>query len=843
MRTQLFIENKEVELNDKVQFLLNKQFEDISNPTIIINDWSKTISIPFTEHNNRLFGYIYKPERIIIGTTSPSSYKNMNMYFDPTKKLDFKLIYNTTLVMEGYAKMNSIKVTDSESSYEITLYGTLGKLFYEMKKITFDTTTDDNTYLINGSDYVNTTMNKELIYNSWTSSGQNSSVLKKTTDSGYSITDIIGFAPNNAFSSDFDYKTYQYNDHASSTFENVLNNEGFESATGIKASAVIPNGLLPREIGEYRSYHQLPFIYWNKLFQIFQAKAESLTGYTFELDNEWFNTSNPYWYKLVYMLKSKDLNMGVTYANTYNSLNSGNHIGYWPWDINSTAGPPDWSVPYTSDAYVDGTISEQEPVITQASGRYKLFEFGNYNTFTFNINIDLFCIANHTDQTLSTTNTLICDIVAVGQNGHTETKTFTFNRSDVTLDGIYMNLPTISTYFTCTRADYGQYVKFQFTTKWLRSNTYPYQNVDYTPTSGGDVRIMGKNSSIKLIINNNDWPRSGSPLLLNDLWNNEYNLFNEIINYCKMYRICIFTDDFNKKIKFIPFKKYFTNYSIVDWTDKIDMSKDFIVKPITLENKYILFNYNNSNSKLSKEYKEQYSFNFGEYRLTTDYNFNDKTINLFDNNTKPSIVNTDNVLTWPNLRDYKRIVYSFPSEIFVYNKDKDRKEVEVFGQYYFHNGIVNFSTESSLHMPGVIITDDTPFQNANSTYFYNQMGGSDVKSVTTYPKLDIVYGNNLCLFNIPKTNYTYTNNYSGKNTIYSRYWDKYINERYNIQNKLVTCFVNFTSEDWTEFEFNHFIKINNMLYIVNKIYDYDIEGGKTTKVDLITISDINAYKS
>jgi len=96
-------------LTDDVQFLLNKQFEDVTEPTTIINDWSKTVSIPFSEANNRLFGYIYRPDRIILGNGNADSYKLMNMYFDPTKKLDFKLVYNTFLMMSGYAKMNEIK--------------------------------------------------------------------------------------------------------------------------------------------------------------------------------------------------------------------------------------------------------------------------------------------------------------------------------------------------------------------------------------------------------------------------------------------------------------------------------------------------------------------------------------------------------------------------------------------------------------------------------------------------------------------------------------------------------------------------------------------------------------
>ena len=45
---RLFIENTEVELLEKVQFAITKAYEDLDNPTNIKNDWSKTISIPFT---------------------------------------------------------------------------------------------------------------------------------------------------------------------------------------------------------------------------------------------------------------------------------------------------------------------------------------------------------------------------------------------------------------------------------------------------------------------------------------------------------------------------------------------------------------------------------------------------------------------------------------------------------------------------------------------------------------------------------------------------------------------------------------------------------------------------
>ena len=173
---RLFIENTEVELTDDVQFAITKQFEDTSNPTDIINDWSKTVSIPFTHNNNLLFGHIYSPDRAIVGDSG-----SVGLYFNPLQKLNFRLTWDNFVLMIGYAKMNEIKQNNGKGTYEITLFGQLGKVFSEMKKITFDTSSSDTGYIINGAEYVSEEMNRQLVYNSWTSNGQSTSVLKKKT--------------------------------------------------------------------------------------------------------------------------------------------------------------------------------------------------------------------------------------------------------------------------------------------------------------------------------------------------------------------------------------------------------------------------------------------------------------------------------------------------------------------------------------------------------------------------------------------------------------------------------------------------------------------------------------
>ena len=855
---RLFVENRELDLDSSVQVAITKQFEDLSNPTTIINDWSKTISIPFTSKNNEIFGHIYNIDRMI------ASGGTIGIYFDPYKKIDFRLQWEDDVLMIGYAKMNEIKQVNGKGTYEITLFGQLGKIFQEMKKITFDTSSSDSTYLIDGSQYVDEYLDRNLILNNWTSQGQTHIDLLSKDNPYYNVNDIIGFAPNNSFNEGFNYTTYQNNINESKTFETVLG-DAFTAATGIEPSTAIPNGLLPREIGEYRSYLQLPYIYWNKLFQIFQKKAEEVTGYTFQLDDTWFSSSNPYWYNLVYMLygfgsRSKEEDRK---KNNYTIMVNGLTWGITPTDVVKTE-TIDMRYDYAVESYPvliqeEGTtistkfrLSDdynvllnnqivfrmQIPAYIENSTRMDIHLNPN-NAFEFSIN----CL-NPSGTVIKTRKYLLCDEDYTGSTDDyfRVIRLTGDNRVATHLNGSY-DVYDIYTdvYQSLDYRSFGEYATLSYSGRWINTN-YPFRdssNRDYVPTSSQYIQRFEPRTSyafnVEVVLNPR---RSNAHITLNSLWNNEYNLFDEILKYCKMYRIGIYVDEVSKKIVFKPMSRYFSSYTTIDWTSKVDKSKDFTITPITFEDKYVLFNYTDSGSKLNKEYKDKYGLNYGEYRLVTDYNFSTSTTNLFDK-VKGSIVNTDNCLSWTNLCDNKTIVYSLPPEIYVYCKDKDKKYVDVFGQFYFFRGLADFSTEELLYMRSVEITDDTTLQTSTNTFFYSQ--GYSSTSCSTYPMLDILYGDNMCLFNIPKTNYTYLNNYEGKKTIYSNFWQKYIDERYNVQNKKITCYINLKPGDYNQFEFNKLVKLENQLCIVNKIYDYDITSSAPTKVDLITIQDITGY--
>lgn len=859
---RLILENRELELDENIQFAITRQFEDITNPTTIINDWSKTVRIPSTPNNDKIFGHIFSVDRTIVDGTN-----KLGIYFNPYKKIDFRLVDDSNVILTGYAKNISV----DKDYYNLTLNGELGKVFQEMKKITFDTKTEDTKYLIDGSKYVKEQINKDLIWELWRSGSGIDTTLRTRDERDYRLEEIIGFAPNNSYSDGFDYKVFQMkNSNTSKKFSEILDEqagEKYEDATGIAADTVIGDGLLPREIGEYRSYYQLPYIYFNKLFQIFTKKTEEITDYKIELDDSWFTEENPYWSKLVYLLKK-------IYQKTTASKEDINDATLGEFENNGHNS-------YTPSLKPNGIWQEFDATVF--SSIHNDFLEGKIDSFSFDskipltINLDNCTVNNNGTINTSTKNYVILSTGTyfnVGFRVKDESGNVVYEAPSVKLytsyngkwnytDGVVIDYFTkkgngnyevtvdIPFGLTIDRGEVGddysiEVVVYSYTPRSdIETILYGTDVGDPTITNIPSDGVVITPSSINfsaptLSVDVNIVKRSNSSFTLNDLWNNEFNLFDEILNYCKQFRIGVLCDYINKKLIFKPLNKYFNEYTIEDWTDKIDYSKDYHIEPITFQNKYILFNYKENDIALNTKYKEKYGLNFGEYKLLTDYEFNNDTKKLFEN-SKIAIPSTDVILSWGTIYDNLRVGYTLPAEISINNRDKEKKDVELFGNFLFYNGLKTFDTTSGLR--SVSISDDTLFQTLNKTYFYSQDGDANkIIKVSTYPSLDIVYGENLCTYTAPSENYTYLrNNYDNKLGIYKNFWENYINERYNIQNKIVTCYVYLKPNEFADFKFNKFVKINNQLYFVNKIYDYDIDATTPTKVDLITVQDIEGY--
>ena len=61
---RLYIMGEQVDLSSQPDILYNYVVDDIMNPSVVRNSFSKTITIPGTDRNNRIFNQYWNLERI-----------------------------------------------------------------------------------------------------------------------------------------------------------------------------------------------------------------------------------------------------------------------------------------------------------------------------------------------------------------------------------------------------------------------------------------------------------------------------------------------------------------------------------------------------------------------------------------------------------------------------------------------------------------------------------------------------------------------------------------------------------------------------------------------------------
>ena len=118
-RNGLYIKGKYVDVDDDQLFLFTYSNNSVESPEAIKNNYSKTITVKGTPNNNKLFDELYLLDSVI-------------NRFDTSKREEFELYDNGSLIESGYVKLNSIKYEKNNPSYEITLYGMLGDFFYKL---------------------------------------------------------------------------------------------------------------------------------------------------------------------------------------------------------------------------------------------------------------------------------------------------------------------------------------------------------------------------------------------------------------------------------------------------------------------------------------------------------------------------------------------------------------------------------------------------------------------------------------------------------------------------------------------------------------------------------------
>lgn len=125
---EIYISGQQIDLYDNVSIPITYSISDIKNPDKREGTYSKTITIPGTKTNNKLFSNIFKINKLSLITD-----------FNPNLKVDCLILEQSIEILRGSLRLLSINyLEDGEISYECAVFGETTDLFLTIgnKKLT-----------------------------------------------------------------------------------------------------------------------------------------------------------------------------------------------------------------------------------------------------------------------------------------------------------------------------------------------------------------------------------------------------------------------------------------------------------------------------------------------------------------------------------------------------------------------------------------------------------------------------------------------------------------------------------------------------------------------------------
>lgn len=281
--------------------------------------------------------------------------------------------------------------------------------------------------------------------------------------------------------------------------------------------------------------------------------------------------------------------------------------------------------------------------------------------------------------------------------------------------------------------------------------------------------------------------------------------------FVMMFNLYVSDPDVENNVKIEPLSDFYQPTNVfVDWTQKMDNSQDVIVLPAsTIEGKRYAFKWAEDNDYDNKRYRDKYNVGYGDYTYEVES-------------------------TWQT----GERVYQLP-----------------FAQ--------SIPTDALLPiiMPRIVSVDDTtnivkPYKGKPRVYMWNGLKSgawklSDINSggsenLSTYPAVHHFENFESPTFDLnwglPQELFYVTGNTTNAN-LFMLYHRTFVLEMTGRDSKILQAFFKLDSRDINTLDFSKLIMINDVLYRLNEIKDFDSSTGKTTFVELIKIVEARKPKT
>lgn len=741
----LYLGDMEVEFNQPPSILYNYTQDEITNPTVIKNSYSKTITLVGTNKNNQIFGHFWNLERI----TEYGAYDGV--YFNATKKTPFKLFCNGELYESGYAKLSEVRKNDKGIEYDIELYGGLSQFFWGL------TTNNEtgNKLKLSDLDYMGNdnpnefdiTISQDTVYDAWFQSTPNAG----TGNKWHYINFCTAY---NGYPKDMDCDKVLGNTNGGVLFGKADEDGkpmGDASAGNTYMAygdsyvlAELPEKLTEWEIGDIRSGLQRPVIRMKEIINAcnrYMAKPEN-GSWQVTLDSDFFNSDNPYWentWMTLPMLTEMNYINEQPEATGYTptiSLQKINNNLYQINGIEGTFGTLTLSgrvrLPILS-AY-----SSYTHLYTNQTTRYWVSPFQK-NSREYNGAISI------TLEALDGLGNVICETPS-----YFLTNTTVADRPNITrVDGWFTKRDGY--YYWTNTSDQIQDIVFNLNlmgrrferlvlkVEWIHNSyqsgpgvLYGERKVNKNNGNKSDVPVYtnGLSQLIPLVayISANAFTAtrlSGTKFTKQIMLDTSKTPCDYLLSYCKLFNLHFLKDVEENKIEILTRKNFYDRSQAIDLQGLIDRSKPINITPTVFNAKWYDFKLENVEGEFAQDYKNTTTYDFGVKRINTGYDFDGSVKDLLKDNALKGAVqsvekskyysyylNSDNgIQTW--MLDG----FSYP----LYHKDDSGTTVDIkYDQRSFENvqGINTLKYYDLFSKPQFHSEDNKPLDGSNVLLFF-----------------------------------------------------------------------------------------------------------------------------
>lgn len=854
-KVQLYIGGERADLDNGSFLLLNYTMEELSNPTIVRNSFSKQITLKGTPQNNKIFGGIFRNDRNTVYGVGETG-----IYFDPTRKTSFRILNETGEILEeGYLKLDKVKQRQKSVEYVCTLYGSLGSFIYGLS---YDS--QGNKLTLADLDFGETldfTINRDTVLEAWARIGYDSTKPPKW--------DIINFIPgyDGLPPSPFDANKCLVN----TLLTGLKTQDGEYKAYG-PTIVTLNEKVTGNAARDYRSYLQKPCI---KMSAIIDAICDPANngGWTVNRDAGFFDNSNPYWYDAWMTLPSlNDLNIDSAETTNTQEMTGMNTL----LPIVGGGGAGLYKVTVKAQPYVN--------MMGLPSLNYKLW-CRNGQGITYNLLSFTLTLYD------SSQNEIASAKYYIGTDGvstpNLPTPDFTCDHIDgmgyfVDANGNRVTFPLYAeangAAFYKVEMDCENFYAGSISGNPGDMNWYMWEvgETVFTDTWRFDPNLI--NADVDITGVSTSSVRTGAVITKAILLGGGHTPADYLLSYCKTFGLQLVCHSGEKVIDIVWRKNFYTS-TVKDINGRIDRGRGVEKVPFAFDARWYLFG-NDAKGEFAEYFKARYNRPFGQYRVNTGYEFDAQEKQMtkdivFGNLCSvmeaspyfcrlvrngfdvPAVYLAGGTYLLYNGSETKSLDLPYLSDAVKtwdnpsYPMHDSVERLQMHGEQDAHinerDTLVFFTGMDTVTGKQISLTDDTERMLVlngnnpcwmplyNSDWYLERMphfSRYKISAGSIYAQMDWGDPDEI---QIPGVSIA-----SGSN-IFDQYWGKYIADRYDDDSAVATCYVDFRGMQVGRDLFKQFYAFDNAIWALNKIIDHSLTTSGCTKCEFVKVQDTTNY--